>query len=179
MKVYFETIGGGAGKISLSVYVNPTKDGHGYFYSCDGRKVQFAWTNPQKAVVFDSSELPEELWYSFKHGVHHIEADENKLKDWTWDDLEYHKVEKEQVDALRVVKKKIKDVKTLDDFKELYPTIKKSNVVSHDVMDKLFSFFDIPDVPVRNGEIGIAFFQKMCIYNSLLVKSGIDTEVFL
>lgn len=181
MKVYFETTGGGNGKLWLTIYVNPTDDGHGYFYTCDGTEAKFAWTHPSEAVVFDSEELPEELWYSIQHGTHQVELDAKKRKSWTWDDLEYHKVTKESVAAFEEVKKRIDDVKTLEEYKELYPLIKKSEVISQRVMDKLFALSELPELDVmkaRNGEIGIATYQKMLYYIALLKKHGIDDIKF-
>lgn len=177
MKVYFETNGGGNGKLWISVYVNPTDDGHGYFYTPDGTECRFAWVHPSEAIVFDSEELPEELWYSIQHGVHFLEIDVSKRKNWTWDDLEYNKVSKEQVEALIAVKERINDVKTFEEFKELYPLIKKSNVISHPVMDKLFALSGLPELDVmkaKNGEIGIATYQKSLYYKALLIEYGLE-----
>lgn len=173
MKVYFETSGFGCGKIGMKVYVNPTEDGHGYHYGPDGELIKFAWTNPKRAIVFDSSDIPEDLWFSIQHGVQHVEVEESK-KSWTWDDIEYTKVSKEQVDAYIEANRRIDDVKSIDDFKELYPLIKKSKIINLKIMNKLFSFFDVTKPPVKNGEIGIQFYHMTFLYRSLLVGLGLE-----
>lgn len=182
MKVYFEITGGGCGKNTVKAYVEPENEQyscHAYQYALDGTKYQFAWATPSEAKVFDSSELPKKLWYSIQHGVSHFDVDMAKGKDWTLEDLEYKPVSKASVDALLEVKERIKDVQTLDDFKALYPLIKKSKAISNAVMDKLFSLCGLPEYDVnkaKNGEIGIAFFQKSCYYRRLLVKVGLEKK---
>ena len=96
-------------------------------------------------------------------------------------DLEYNKVSKEQVEALIAVKERINDTKTLEEFKELYPLIKKSNVISHPVMDKLFALSGLPKYNVmnaKNGEIGIATYQKSLYYKALLIEYGLEPSPF-
>ena len=174
MKVYFEVSGCGCGKLGMKVYVNPKDNGSGYHYGADGQLHEFSWVNPKKAVVFDSSELPENLWYSIQHGVHHVEIEESKRTNWTWDDIEYTKVSPEEVEAYLEANRRIEDVKSIDDFKELYPLIKKSGRINRKIMNKLFSFYDISEPPVNNGEIGIQFYNMTCIYRSLLVELGLE-----
>ena len=176
MKVYFEYDGGGGGKTWINVYVDPTDDGHGYWFTAEGKKTKFAWVHPSEATVFDSSELPEDLWYSIQHGVHHLEVDSSKSKGWTWDDLEYTKVSKEETAAYLEACNKIKEVTTIEDFKALYPIIRKGRRVNHSIMDKLLDLRGISDVPVHNGEIGIAFYQKMCIYKAILIELGLEKK---
>lgn len=182
MKVYFEITGGGCGKNAITVYVEPENEQyscHAHYFALDGTKHQFAWATPSRAKVFDSSELPKKLWYSIQHGVWHIDVDMAKGNDWTLEDLEYKPVSKASVDALLEVKKRINDVQTLDDFKALYPLIKKSKAISDVVMNKLFSLCGLQEYDVnraKNGEIGIAFFQKSCYYRRLLVKIGLEKK---
>lgn len=179
MKVYFEEDGIGSEGISISIYVKPTTDGHGYHYDPNGDLTKFAWVNPEEARVFNSSELPDDLWYSIQHGLEEARVDESKEGKWTFDDLKYNKVNPEEVEAYIEANKRIEDIKTIEEFKDLYPIIKKSNRINRKFIYKLFSFFDdIPDVPLVNGEIGIQFFELVCIYKSLLVKIGLEEKAF-
>jgi hypothetical protein len=175
MKVYFEPTGWTAKKSILSVFVNPQDDGSGYHYSPDGTLHQYWWARPYNARVFEEEEIPEPLRFSIQHGVESVMVPKEKEDSWTWDDVEYMRIEPEWGEALLEVNKRIDDVKTFEEFAELYPLIKKSHVVSHKVMNKLMGLYSQPDVPVRNGEIGIAALQKMSIYEQLLIKAGLET----
>jgi len=175
MMVYFEPTGWTGARSILSVFVNPQEDGSGFHFSPDGELHQYKWARPHYARRFHSSVIPEPLWYSIQHGIEKVSVPEEKTDTWTWNDVEYDRIDPEWVEAMLEVKQRIDDVKTPEEFAELYPLIKKSHVISHKVMDKLFSFYGLPDVPVHNGEIGIAALQKMSIYEQLLIKAGLET----
>lgn len=174
MKVYFEHTGGSLKTASLQVYVDPTGDGHAYHFGADEQKYLFAWANPKKARVFESDELPKQLWYSIHHGVDNVEVPIDKVANYEWSDVSYRKVSKTRIEAYKKVLSKIDDVQTIEDFKALYPLIKKCGIADNRIMDKLFQFCNTPDVPVYNGEIGIAFFQKQMVYKRLLHKIGLE-----
>ena len=174
MKVYFEEDGYGGCEISLNVYVSPRQNGSAYHFGVDGTKELFYWADPGEAVVFDHKELPEELWYSISHGVHEVTIPEDKSENWTLEDIKYDVLNHEKIDAYIEASKKIKEVTTVEDFKKLYPIIKKSGFISNGFVDKLFSLCNVPRIPVWNGENGIAFYQEELIYRSLLFNLGLE-----
>jgi len=176
MKVFFEPTGFSGYDVILSIFVKPQKDGSGYHYSPDGSLHQYWWAIPGQARVFDSKEIPADLWYSIRHGVQKVKVPDDKTDTWTWDDVIYDKIEKEWIRALKKVDREIDNVQTLEDFKKLYPTIKKSHVYSQKVMNKMFQFYGLHDIPVVNGEIGIATYKKSIIYDALLAKSGLEKD---
>jgi hypothetical protein len=174
MKVYFEERGYGMGKVSIKAYVNPTKDGHAYSFNSDGKKYIWAWASPSRARVYDHTQLPEDLWFSIKNGSDDMKIPENKRENWDFSDLSYHKIEKEQVKATKYVYRQIKNVKTLDEFKKLYPYIKKCAFYIPEVVYKLCELCGVGEVPMVNGELGLAFYKQVCIYNHILKELGIE-----
>jgi len=179
MKVYFEITGrGGNGKgemvLSMNIYVNPTKDGHAYHFDSLGIEHIFAWADPSKARCYDSSELPKKLWYSILHGTSVAEIPAKKEDNWTLDDLKYNAVKMSEVKAWSEVCEKIDTVKSIDDFKALYPILRKSKRCSMGVMRKFFSICNIPEIPEQNGEIGMAYFQNLRLFHTLLKEKGIE-----
>ena len=174
MKVYFEVDGRGYGKLYLNAYVNPTRDGHGYRFDLLGKKHQFAWTHTKEARVFEHTELPEEMWFSISHGSDHFMLDAEKADNWTFSDLVYDKIEKESVDAYMEFNKVEKKIKTVDDFKKIYPTIKKCGFVSCDIIGCLFRVLNVPRTPAYNGEIGIAFMMDEEKYRIALIMLGLE-----
>ena len=184
MKVYFEITGGSyqEGKLktaSIQAYVTPTKDGHGYFFDTQGKKHQFAWCDVKRSKVYDQRELPADLWYSIRHGVHRFDADVESKDDWTFDDLIYTKVKREQVEAGRKVCKLLPTIQTIDDFKKAYPTFKKYGYITYGIVDALFRVTGIPHCPAYNGEIGMAFMNDILMYQSALRKLGIEVGIKL
>ena len=174
MKVYFEERGRGMGKIHILAYVNPTGDGHAYTFNSNGKKCIFAWAHPKEARVYNHTELPKDLYYSIKHGSCDMHVPEEKRLRWEFDDLEYLKIDKEQVRATKIVHDKIKEVKTIDDFKKLYPHIKRCAYYIPECVYKLCELCGIGEVPMINGELGIAYYKQVFIYNALLKKIGLE-----
>lgn len=176
MKVYFEEVGGGDGKVCLRVYVNPQEDGSGYQYDLTGRKHKFWWADPDEARVFEHTELPKDLLFSIRHGVDEVEVDEDKFENWTFDDLIYSKVERESVKAYNEFKKMMPNIKTVDDFKAAYPTIKKCGFITEDIVKTLFNVMSIPKTKVHNGEIGIAFMMDRMNYSEAVYMLGLEEK---
>lgn len=159
MNVYFQQCGYRGNSIVLQVYVQPRRDGHAYHYNADGSESLFAWVNPDIARVFDSSEIPSELWYSIQHGLDYVEIDMEKDISWNLSDLKYDPVKKEEIDAYIKAQTEIDNVGSIEEFKQLYPLIKKGNRASRKMIDKLFSLVGVRTTPPKNGETGIAFFM--------------------
>lgn len=179
MKVYFEIKGGGSdGKgnmvRSITIYVNPTKDGHAYHFDSLGEEHQFAWVNPKKAWCYESSELPKAMWQSIQHGTWHAEIPAEKAESWTLADLKYDKVKMSEIKAWKEVCDNLDSVKTIDDFKAVYPTLKKSKRCSMAVIRKLFSICGVDEIPECNGEMGIAFLENSFRYRKVLRSLGIE-----
>ena len=174
MKVYFEPTGKGSDGISVKIYVEPTDDGHAYRFDTLGNKYLFAWADIKRAKCFESDELPKKMWQSIQHGTHHALIPNGAGKEWGLGDLKYEKVKMNEVEAYKEVIEKIDDVKTLDEFKELYPTIKKSNRVGMRVIRKLFSICEVSEMPEHNGEMGIAYFNNLMRYHALLEELEIE-----
>lgn len=175
MKVYFEESGGGPGFTWFDVYVKPTRDGGGYQYNRFGKLEKFWYTDPEKANVFDSSELPKELWISIQHGTSMVELPDDK--EFSFESLKYNKVDLESIQAYVEVCKRLKNVKTLDDFKKLFPLIKKGNTLNNKIMDTFFNLINFkPNILgyLRRGEIGMALFQKSTDFKTLIKKYHID-----
>ena len=184
MKVYFDPRGFFGKNIWLNLYIKPKKDGSGIQYDALGKEYSFYWANPEKAVITaDHTDLPEDMWYSFCHGVNSFEVPKEKLDDSNWknlNDLIYTKVSKKQVEALEKVNNTIDNITTIEEFKELYPIIKDSGFFINKVMDKLFNLCNLSKWDVskaENGEIGISFLYKTDVYKELLKKLGIDTKI--
>ena len=79
------------GKIILKAYVEPKehKGGHcAYIYDMDEKLHEFCWVHPDKARVYDSSELPEEMLYSFTHGINDFRVNISNGETWQLSDLE-------------------------------------------------------------------------------------------
>ncbi len=174
MKVYFEQTGRGAKEISINIYVEPNTRGEAYHFNSLGEKICFSWVQPEKARVIDSDELPKILWESIQHGTSYGDIPADKEDDWTFDDLKYNKVNMSEVRAFREVKERIKGVHTIEDFKALYPTIKKSKRVDMEIIKKLYSLAEVEEIPMVNGEQGLYFFQNQLRYHALIIALGID-----
>ena len=170
MKVYFEERGHGMGEIYLQAYVTPTQDGHAYSYDSNGKKYEWAWAHPSEARVFEHTQLPKDLWFSIKNGSCDMTIPASKKHDWNFSDLKYRKISREQVEASRYVHKHINEVQTIDDFKKLYPIIRNCAFYIPECVYKLCELFGVGKVPMVNGELGLAFYQQVCIYNQILKK---------
>lgn len=176
MKVYFEECGSGDGQIFINVYVNPQEDGSGYQYDLTGKRHKFWWADPDEARVFDHTELPKDLLFSIRHGLDEVAVDEDKFENWTFNDLIYKKVDRESVRAYNEFQKMKQNIKTVEDFKNAYPTIKKCGFITDDIMKTLFRVMNIPSTPVQNGEIGIAFMMDRMNYSEALYMLGIEEK---
>lgn len=181
MKVYFEETGFGHGKCFITVFVSPKekdRSTEAYQYNPEGKKFSFFWADPIKSRCYDSKELPKIMWDSIRYGCCDMEVDWDKDGyRWNIDDLEYNPVNMTEINAYKKAMKLIGSVKTLDDFKELYPTIKKSNRISQPIINKFFEVVGTRYPDVYNGEIGIAFMQGVCLYKYLLGEIGLEPKI--
>ena len=175
MKVYFEESGCGCdGKgnntVGIKIYVKPG-GGSAYHYNGLSELCYFSWVHPDKARVIESDDLPEELWYSITHGTDHADVPQY-LSNYKWsvNDLIYTKVNKAKVEAYKKVVDALPSVKTIEDFKQIYPLIKESGTISTTIIDKLFGLMGIKHTEARNGEIGIAFAHDLTIYEQCIEK---------
>ena len=184
MKVYFQITGAGPyGKNkeychSIQVYIEPTGDGHAYKFSNQGEKYMFAWVNTENSLCIDSSELPKDLWFSIKHGVNQVYQVKTKDKNGYWENdnkehininsLIYEKVNVSQVRAYNKVMKELPNITTIEQYKAIYPLIKKGGRVSSPMIKKLFELTHCKTPDVYNGEIGIAFYKAFIIWKELV-----------
>lgn len=180
MKIYFEQRSWGGDNIDFDIYIKPfytqAVEGAGLYYNSDGKLCSFYWVHPEKAKVFDDKELPKELLYSFKHGTRRCSVDAGKKNNWTFDDLIYDKVTPEMTRAYNKLMKELDKVTTIEEYHKLYPLILKGNRINEKVMDTFFKIQKVPDIPVVNGEIGIAFYMKCQVWKAMINKLGWDNE---
>ena len=182
MKVYFEVGGGGVNKMFITVYVKPTKDGHGYCYNAEGDLSIFAWTTPKNALCIDHKSMPKELWYAFRYGEWHWQMDDKY--DFTIENvLKYAECPKrpiEQVKAERKLKKVI--LNTEQDIVDALPLIDKCKYMPHNISTRIFEIANMNKAPIVNGEIGIASLYdtiNLCAYlDYLRKKSENSAELF-
>lgn len=176
MKVYFQNWGY-CGNCSdpnceVLIYVMP-KGNCGYQFDIGGNKHEIGCIYPKYAKKYDSRELPEDLWFSIQHGCTRGIVPFNKEHTWVIDDLIYESVDKSVVDAYKKVKREIYKVNTLDEFKALYPYIKKSGTVDEDTIYKLFEIHNIPRVKCKNGDEIFVFHKNYILYENLLKVDGL------
>ena len=184
MKVYFEVTGGGTRKNGyyhhITAFVKPTGDGHGHYYGVDGKLIQFAWCNSIKAKCIDSSELPKDLWYSFKHGTEDFyqlaKEGEYHLEnaDICITDLDYEKVSPKQVTMYNKAKKAADDIKNVEELKAFYPQIKELKRVPANFVRKVLSLVNQSPAPVVNGELGIASLYTSLKYSAIIKALGLE-----
>lgn len=188
MKVYFEPCGCTIKKqphdiTRIKVYVNPEREdstSHAYMFNSLGEKFSFAWADPYKALCVDLDLLPKVMWQSIKHGAddfHIIDPNHDVYfgrRGFTLEDLKYTPVNMKEIKAYKEVCKKIDSVSTIDEFKELYPLIKKGNRTSTSIIYKLLSLMNINPAHYRNGEIGMEFVHNWRIYDACLKEIGLE-----
>ena len=183
MKVYFEVTGGGPREAGyyhhITGFVKPTGDGHGHFYGVDGKLIQFAWCDSIKAKCVDSSELPKDLWYSFRHGTHHFYQSAKKgtfhleNNDIDISSLEYEKVSPKQVAMYNKAKKAADSINSIEELKVFYPQIKGLRYIPGNFVMKVLNLAQQSPTPVINGELGIANFSTFLKYAAIINALGL------
>lgn len=161
MKIYFEETGWAAleegPRVELTAYVSPKEhsDGYeGYEYDMCGKRHPFEWVNPDEARVFDSSELPEEMLYSFKHGVNEFTVEESKARDYKLTDLKYDKVDRKKIQSTMKGVKLIDGCKTLDDVYDVWVKYIKDAYMPFVFVQKGLAIIGHAEQPMVNGELG-------------------------
>lgn len=176
MKIYFEQKSWGGDNIDLDIYIKPfctdEDKGAGCYYNDDGKLCNFYWVHPKEARVFDTKELPKELLYSFKHGTSQCSVDTKKIDNWTFDDLIYSKVTPKMTRAYNKLMKEIDKITTIEEYHKLYPLVLKGNRINEKIIDTFFKIQKVPNIPVINGEIGIAFYMKYQVWKAMINKLG-------
>lgn len=179
MKVYFERTGGGCGMEIISIYVKPHEDGSAVNYNKDGSEYRYRFASPEMAALcVDSSELPRDLWFSFRHGMNKANVPWEKRSNFTLDDLIYDKVDREEVKAYVKVMRLLDGVNTIDEFKSLCPLIKRSGSISRKVIRKLFDLCGMTEHIPINGETGLAFLGDYFTFRALARQNGFEEEIF-
>lgn len=185
MKVYFEVTGySGIPKEGnyhdITAYVKPTRDGYGSYYSVDGKLKKFAWCDSKRAKCIDSSELPKDLWYSFRHGTNDFcqpaKKGEYELEnaDICIADLKYEKVSPKQVAMYKKAKKAADDIKNIEELKAFYPQIKELKWVPGNFVRKVLSLANQMPAPAIKGELGFAHFCTWLRYSTVI--KALDLE---
>jgi hypothetical protein len=184
MKVYFQVTGYGSGKNGnchdITAFVKPTRDGHGHYYSVDGKLKKFAWCDSKRAKCVDSSKLPKDLWYSFRHGTWNFSqlAKEGELDlentDIRITDLEYEKVSSKQVAMYKKAKKAADDIKNIEELKAFYPQIKELKWIPGSFVRKVLNLADQKPAPAIKGELGFAHFCTWLRYSAAI--KALDLE---
>lgn len=155
IKVYFECTGGESEYHWIEAYVAPTGYGEAFQYNSDGKRYRFSWVEEEKAKVVMSSELPKEMWYSIRHGVHHFKQKHPKgeaileNKDIDIPNLIYRKREPQEVSKYKIAKEIAKKISTIEEFKAEYPKIKGLGIVPVELFRKIaelagYNQFNIP-----------------------------------
>ena len=184
MKVYFEVTGGGPGDDGyyhhIIAFVKPTGDGHGHYYAVDGTLIQFAWCNSIKAKCVDSSELPKDLWYSFRHGTQDFyqlaKKGEYHLENANIDisNLKYEKVDPKQVKMFNKAKKAADTINSIEELKAFYPQIKGLRRIPANFVKRVLYLANQSPALVINGELGIACFYTSIKYSAVI--KALDLE---
>ena len=185
MKVYFEVTGCGGSPEDgnhhcITAYVKPTRDGHGYYYSVDGKLKKFAWCDSKRAKCVDSSELPKDLWYSFRHGTNDFcqpaKKGEYELKnaDICIADLKYEKASPKQIAMYKKAKKAADDIKSIEELKAFYPQIKGLKWIPGNFVRKVLNLANQKPTPAIKGELGFAHFCTWLSYSAVI--KALDLE---
>ncbi len=188
IKVYFEVTGFSGRNFAgnndpndwllIDVYVNPTGDGHAYKYNISGSLYQFAWCNHLKAKCVLSSELPEDMWYSIKHGADNFRLPTDgysslKNEDIDIEKLVYDKVDPKEVELYNIAKEAMPNIHTIEDFKAFYPQIKDARIIPREVVEKVIKLAKQAPPSVVNGEIGIANLYASFQYSAIIRAWGL------
>ena len=178
-RVYFEATGGGNGEHWIHCYVKPTGDGHGHRYNIDGTLYQFAWCNHKAAKCVMASELPEEMWYSIRHGTCDF-FQPQKEGEWSLDNkdidipnLRYEKKDQEQINMFILAKETVENINTIEEFKAFYPRIKGAKTLPRELVLKVIALAKQNPPSVVNGEIGIASIYTSFQYGAILKAWGL------
>ena len=150
MKVYFEVTGGECKQEIryhwIKCYVKPYRKGGAYFYNIEGNLIETRGYNFKDALQVDSSDLPKEMWYSFKHGIHFfkqptkvskIYLDNNEI---SISNLLYEKVTPTQVKKYKQAKKVASSIKSLDELNKVVANTIKSKIIPPELMQKIAIF---------------------------------------
>lgn len=182
MKVYFEITGwgnDGTNKLQyITAFVNPTDDGYGYHYDMEGKLWQFAWCHKESAKCVEHTELPKEMWYSIRHGVHDFQQITDKKHIGNADidipNLKYTKVERKQVALFKKVLSHADSINSIEELKAFYPEIKGLQYIPVNFAKKVLSLIGWLPYPVTNGELGMASFQTGIFYSQALKSLGLE-----
>lgn len=182
MKVYFEIEGerllNGKRYHSLLCYVEPDGLGGAKFYNMGEELIGFHWCNVLKAKCVDSSELPEDLWYSIRHGLEHVLLPIEK-EDIDISEFIYEKVDPEQVRMYKKAKEAAEYINSIEELRAFYPQIENLKKVPTEFVRKVFKLAGVLPTKVVNGELGLAMYNDSLkftyIINHLVNQSNYDT----
>lgn len=171
--IYLAETGGGEGYVDISMYI-VLPNGDMADYDEEGKISRFTSARYGEKS-FRAKELPEDLLFSFRHGVNHLLVDE-KLSGhkWTFDDLIYDKVDKEKWEEerqnIKTARKLIKTCETIDDVYTLYDKYLREVPIPYDIIFKAFKIFKYePDLSdLFNGEIGAFGFEQSIVFFSIM-----------
>lgn len=149
-KVYFEIVGFEGRCFTkstcdwhlINVYVNPTDDGEGYQYNIEGKLDKFAWCDYTKAKCVLSSDLPDEMWYSIKHGSNDFKypakegEDDLEKEDIDINQLVYDKIEPKHVRLYNEAKKATKEIHTIEHLNAFLPKIRDAKYLPIEFVHK-------------------------------------------
>ena len=177
MKIYFEERGRGYFKgkqqVSIMAYVSPRPHSHGYEgfeYDMWGKRHAFSWAHPDEARVFDSSELPEDMLYSIKHGVNDFTVEESKSKDYKLTDLKYDKVDRKKIQSTMNGVKLIDGCKTLDDVYEVWEKYIKDAYMPFEFVQKGLAIIGQAERPMVNGELGLYGVENSLMFHQIMTN---------
>ena len=177
MKIYFEERARGdfgeGPQVEITAYVSPKayEEGYeGYEYDMWGKRHSFCWAHPDEARVFDSSELPEEMLYAFKHGVNDFTVEESKAKDYKLTDLKYDKVDRKKIQSTLKGVKLIDGCKTLDDVYEVWEKYIKDAYMPFEFVQKGLAIIGQAERPMVNGELGLYGVENSLMFHQIMTN---------
>ena len=178
--IYLEETGCGGGYVSIDMYI-VLPNGYMAYYNREGKISCFTRSQVSSKKSFQAKELPKDLLFSFRHGVHYLRVDE-KLREykWTFEDLKYDKVDegkwKEEQQNIKTARKLIDTCETIDDVYTLYDKYLRKAHIPYDIIFKAFKIFKYePDLShLFDGEIGMFGCEQTMVFLSIM--QGYETK---
>ena len=138
---------------SMFEYREDGDNGEGFRYSPSGISYGYFWAYPSKDSLF--KDIPEEIFYSFKHGSHNFYVEDRRLKECKTiaDIVSFSDIKIVTIDDVNIASV-IEDIKDIEGIKINWGTISKHGITP--LIAKLCLIelgAKIP--PVINGEIGL------------------------
>ena len=144
-------------------------DGSGIIYDYDGTKSSYWWANVDQSTVLNKERLSKELLYAFYHGLHNLEIPKD-VQGSVYDALDASDWKKQGITEEYIARLLALDslvINSLEDVANNFALLQNGPLSSR-LATKIRHLAGIKDVPVYNGELGLAWAEDKARFLNLM-----------